>query len=101
MTRVVDERITTIANLLTPVLTALLVGGVGWLLLEVQDSRERWARVEERISAQSVLIMELRVELSDSLRDQRSGMRELERGVNGLERRVILLEANKSNATQN
>ena len=99
MPHTVNERITTIANILSPVFTAMLVGGVGWLVLEVQDSRERWARVEERISTQSVLIMELRVELNDSMREQRSGMRELERGVNSLERRVSLLEAKKSNVT--
>lgn len=86
---VTEYKVATISQTINTILTGLLVTGICWLILEVTGSRERWARMEERINTQSVHILELRNDIS--LWNQR---REAQEGrLYKLEERVTVLES--------
>jgi hypothetical protein len=86
--KVIEYQTAAISQTVNTVLTGLLVMGIGWLLLEVTGGRERWARIEERISAQQVNIMELRTDINTwnaNLQSSEGRMRELELRIVSLE----------------
>lgn len=85
---VTEYKIATINQMINTVLTGLLVTGICWLILEVTGSRERWARIEERMTSQSVNILELRSDINSwtARRDAQ------EERLNKMEGRIIALE---------
>jgi uncharacterized coiled-coil protein SlyX len=88
---VTEYRAAAVAQSINTVLTGLLVMGIGWLLLEVTGGRERWARIEERISAQQVNIMELRSDINAwnaNLQNSDKNLRNLELRIHALEVKV-------------
>lgn len=104
-----SQEVRTLANshLLNSVMITVIAGGIAWVLLELHQGRERWARVEERISNQSAHIVDMRVDLNTNLREwqrvnEKNGERlsELERRMSVHETRLAILEA-KVNATEN
>lgn len=80
------------SQVINTLLTALIVGGVSWVLVELNAGRERWARVEERINAQSVNIMEMRVDLNRNLAEGARRHDLLDRRVGEINNRVSVIE---------
>lgn len=83
----VDEyRISAISQSLNTVLTGLVVAGICWLLMEVNGSREKWARIEERLTT-----------IQKELVEWNQNYDNLKKRVDGLERRLYLLEKEAEN----
>lgn len=78
---VTEYKVTAFSQALNTVLTGLIVAGVCWLLMEVNGSREKWARIEERLTT-------IQKELSQWNRNHEK----LEERVNYLEKRLNDLE---------
>lgn len=78
---VTEYKVTAFSQALNTVLTGLIVAGVCWLLMEVNGSREKWARIEERLTT-------IQKELSQWNRNHEK----LEERVNYLENRLNDLE---------
>lgn len=85
---VTEYKAAAVAQSINSVLTGLLVMGIGWLLLEVTGGRERWARIEERITAQQVNIMELRSDINK----WNSNLQNSDEKVRDIEVRLVALE---------
>lgn len=45
-----EYKVAAFSQALNTILTGLIVAGVCWLLLEVNGSREKWARIDERLT---------------------------------------------------
>ena len=81
---VTEYKVTAFSQALNTVLTGLIVAGVCWLLMEVNGSREKWARIEERLTT-------IQKELSQWNRNHEKleeRVIHLEKQVNELERRL-------------
>ncbi|MFN3898879.1 MAG: hypothetical protein ACK4ML_00750 [Alishewanella aestuarii] len=78
---VTEYKVTAFSQAINTVLTGLIVAGVCWLLMEVNGSREKWARIEERLTT-------IQKELAQWNRNHEK----LEERVIALENRVIELE---------
>ncbi len=78
---VTEYKVTAFSQALNTILTGLIVAGVCWLLLEVNGSREKWARIEERLTT-------IQKELAQWNRNHEK----LEERVIYLEKQVIGLE---------
>lgn len=86
-----EQRVQSWGQFVNTLLTGLLTAGICWLLLEVNASRERWARLEERMNTQSLAIQELRTDLSqwNSRREnQDSRMADLDKRLSIIEQRL-------------
>lgn len=88
----VEAKLKAGSQLLNTVLSGLLVMGISWLLLEVNESRERWARVEERITSQSAGIIEIKKELQVSINETRHSRLDTHRRLRSVENRISILE---------
>lgn len=86
---VTEYKAAALAQSVNTVLTGLLVMGIGWLLLEVTGGRERWARIEERITAQQLNIMELRTDINT----WNSNLQANDGKVRELELRILVIES--------
>lgn len=83
-----EQRVQSWGQFINTLLTGLLTAGICWLLLEVNASRERWARLEERITTQSLSIQELRTDISQ-WNQRREGQ---EQRFSELDKRVAIVE---------
>ena len=81
------------SHLINSVLITMIAGGIAWVLLELHHGRERWARVEERISSQSTHIVEMRVDLNTNLTEWRSAHEKNTMRVFELERKIAVQES--------
>lgn len=59
-----EYKVTSLVQIVQTIFSGLIITGVAWILLEVHEGRERWARVEERLNTQSIHILELRNDLN-------------------------------------
>lgn len=78
---VTEYKVTAFSQAINTILTGLIVAGVCWLLMEVNGSREKWARIEERLTT-------IQKELAQWNRNHEK----LEERVISLENRLIELE---------
>ena len=76
-----EYKVAAFSQAINTILTGLIVAGVCWLLMEVNGSREKWARIEERLTT-------IQKELSQWNRNHEK----LEERVIYLEKRVTELE---------
>lgn len=83
-----EQKVQAWGQFVNTLLTGLLTAGICWLLLEVNSSRERWARLEERLNTQSLSIQELRSDLSD-WNDRRAGQ---ETRMADIDKRLSIIE---------
>lgn len=90
-----NAEVTTLANshLINSILITMIAGGIAWVLLELHHGRERWARVEERISSQSTHIVEMRVDLNNNLTEWRRAQEKNTERVSELERKLAVQES--------
>lgn len=89
----VEAKLKAGSQLLNTVLSGLLVMGISWLLLEVNESRERWARVEERIAGQSAGILDIKRELRVNIEESRNTRMGVTRRLRRTENRLSVLES--------
>lgn len=84
-----DQQVPKWSEIISTILTGTLTAGICWLIVEVGSSRERWARLEERLNTQSTLILEMRTDLAE-WKDRR---KDTDLKLNELERRLAVIEA--------
>lgn len=83
-----EQQVSRWSQIISTILTGTLTAGICWLMVEVGSSRERWARLEERLNTQSALILEMRSDLAE-WKDRR---KDTDTKLNELERRLAILE---------
>lgn len=76
-----EYKVTAISQAINTTLTGLIVAGVCWLLMEVNGSREKWIRIEERLAS-----------IQKEFIQWNRNHEKLEERVEILERRVVELE---------
>lgn len=84
-----EQQISRWSQIISTILTGTLTAGICWLMIEVGSSRERWARLEERLNSQSSMILDMREDFAE----WKERRKEADTRMLDLERRLTLLEA--------
>ena len=79
---VTEYKVTAFSQAMNTILTALIVAGVSWLLMEVNGSREKWVRIEERLTT-----------IQKDLTQWNRNHEKLEERVTNLEKKLAVLES--------
>lgn len=75
------------------ILSALLVTGISWLLFEVNENRERWARLEEKMAAQSEVVLEIKRDLRRNVSSAGDLQNSAAKRLRHVESRISVLES--------
>lgn len=84
----IEQQVARWSQIISTILTGTLTAGICWLMVEVGSSRERWARLEERLNAQSSMILDMREDFAE----WKERRKETDNRITELERRLTVLE---------
>ncbi len=83
-----EQQVSRWSQIISTILTGTLTAGICWLMIEVGSSRERWARLEERLNNQSSMILDMREDFAE----WKERRKETDTRLSEFERRLTILE---------